>query len=171
MLEGMRRVHKTVDTCFPLYDTLLGRILKILPSICIFYFEAALFASPFSLSFHVFLRVGKVALNKVGQAEQVIKIENIKVVKNWGKEKILLHLPFSNDEQHGKGPVLETYAQIGSCICPVVVIPPHPGVGGGILFYVCPSSKIFFVAFFSATNVGRHLIFGHKLHIGMLNCG
>jgi hypothetical protein len=35
---------------------------------------------------------------------------------------------------------------------------------------VCPSfrpSKIFFVAFFSATIDGRNLIFGHKLHICM----
>ena len=40
---------------------------------------------------------------------------------------------------------------------------------GGILFYLCPSvrpSKIFFVAFISATIDGRNLIFGHKLHIG-----
>ena len=50
-----------------------------------------------------------------------------------------------------------------------VIIPPLPKGGGGILFYLCPSvrpSKIFFVAFFSATIDGRDLIFGHKLHIG-----
>jgi hypothetical protein len=33
------------------------------------------------------------------------------------------------------------------------------------------SSKIFFVAFFSATIDDRNLIFGHKLHIGMPYCG
>jgi hypothetical protein len=38
---------------------------------------------------------------------------------------------------------------------------------GGILFYICPS-KIFFVAFFSATIDARYLIFCHKLHIGTL---
>ena len=44
--------------------------------------------------------------------------------------------------------------------------------GGGytvLSLSVCPSfrpSKIFFVAFFSATINGRNLIFGHKLHIG-----
>ena len=51
---------------------------------------------------------------------------------------------------------------------------PAPRRGrGGMLFYLCPSlrlsvrpSKIFFVAFFSATMDGRNLIFGHKLHIG-----
>jgi hypothetical protein len=32
-------------------------------------------------------------------------------------------------------------------------------------------SKIFFVAFFSATIDGRNLIFGHKLHIFMPYCG
>ena len=32
-------------------------------------------------------------------------------------------------------------------------------------------SKIFFVAFFSATIDGRNLIFGHKLHIVMPYCG
>jgi hypothetical protein len=32
-------------------------------------------------------------------------------------------------------------------------------------------SKIFFIAFFSATINGRNLIFGHKLHIGMPYCG
>jgi hypothetical protein len=66
------------------------------------------------------------------------------------------------------------------------VIPPLPGGGGCILLYLCPSfrpsvrpsvclsfrpSKIFFVAFFSATMNGRNLIFGHKLHIGMPYCG
>ena len=43
-----------------------------------------------------------------------------------------------------------------------------------MLYYLCPSfrpSKIFFVAFFSATIDGRNLIFGHKLHIGMPYCG
>jgi hypothetical protein len=34
-----------------------------------------------------FLRVGKLALNKVGQVKQVIKIENIKLVKKRGKGK------------------------------------------------------------------------------------
>jgi hypothetical protein len=49
-----------------------------------------------------------------------------------------------------------------------------PKGDGDILFYLCPSfrqSKIFFVAFFSVTVVGRNLIFGHKLHIGMPYCG
>jgi hypothetical protein len=136
----MRRVLKTVDTCLPIYDTLLGRIIKILPSICISDFEAELFASAFFLSFHGFLRVGKVALNKVGQTKQVIKIENTKLVKKGGKEKILLHLPFSKNEQHGKGPVLEIYVQICSCICPVVIIPPLPG--GGRDYIVLPMSVL-----------------------------
>jgi hypothetical protein len=166
----MRRVLKTVDTCLPIYDTLLGRIIKILPSICISDFEAELFASAFFLSFHGFLRVGKVALNKVGQTKQVIKIENIKLVKKGGKEKILLHLPFSKNEQHGKGPALEIYVQICSCICPVVIITPLPGGGESILFYLCPSFRPSMI-FFSATIDGRNLIFGHKLHIGMPYCG
>ena len=90
-------MHKTVDTCLPIHDTLLGRIIKILPSICISDFEPALFASAFPFSFNGFLRVGRIALNKVGQKKQVIKIENIKLVKKGGKENILLHLPFSKN--------------------------------------------------------------------------
>ena len=43
--------------------------------------------------------------------------------------------------------------------------PCSPKGEGDILFYLCPS-KIFFVAFFSATIDGRNLIFGHKLYIG-----
>lgn len=121
MLEGMRRVHKTVDTGLPISDELLGLIIKTLPSICISDFEVALFASAFSLSM-VFLRVGEVALNKEGQAKQVIKIENIKLIKEGGKEKILVHLPFTKTEQHGKGPVLDIYAQIGSDICPIYLL-------------------------------------------------
>jgi hypothetical protein len=49
---------------------------------------------------------------------------------------------------------------------------------GGWVYSVRPSirpslrlSKIFFVAFFSATIDGRNLIFGHKLHIGKPYCG
>ena len=106
----------------------------------------------------------------MGQTKQVIKIENIKLVKKGGKEKILLHLPFSKNEQHGKGPVLEIYVQICSCICPVVIIPPFPGGGERILFYLCPSFRSSTI-FFSATIDGRNLIFGHKLHIGMPYCG
>ena len=55
-----------------------------------------------------------------------------------------------------------------------VFLYPRSTGGGGILFYLCPSfrpSKIFYVAFFSATIDGRNLIFGHKLHIGMPYCG
>jgi hypothetical protein len=58
--------------------------------------------------------------------------------------------------------------QISSFVC-FLIIPTLPEGGGGILFYLCPSfrpSKIFLVAFFSATIDGRNLIFGHKLHIG-----
>ena len=48
---------------------------------------------------------------------------------------------------------------------------PAPRRGRGVYCFtsVRPSfrpSKIFFVAFFSATIDGRNLIFGHKLHIG-----
>jgi hypothetical protein len=64
---------------------------------------------------------------------------------------------------------------------------PRRGRGYTVLpLSVCPSfrpsfhlsvrpsvrpSKIFFVAFFSATINGRNLIFGPKLHIGMIYCG
>jgi hypothetical protein len=50
----------------------------------------------------------------------------------------------------------------------VWLYPRFPKGEGGILFYLCPSvlpsSKIFFVAFFSVTVDDRDLIFGHKLH-------
>jgi len=56
-----------------------------------------------------------------------------------------------------------------------LIIPPLPGGGGGILFYLCPSVRPSFLPsvqdifrrIFSATIDGRNLIFGHKLHIGM----
>ena len=60
----------------------------------------------------------------------------------------------------------------------LLIIPPLHRRGGvycftsvrpSVLPSVCLSfrpSKIFFVAFFSATIAGRKLIFGHKLHIG-----
>jgi hypothetical protein len=62
---------------------------------------------------------------------------------------------------------LVTKYQISFGRCFGLFIPPLPEGGGGILFYLCPSvrpSKIFFVAFFSATIDGKNLIFGHKLH-------
>jgi hypothetical protein len=49
---------------------------------------------------------------------------------------------------------------------------PAPRRGRGVYcFTSVRPSKIFFVAFFSATIDGRNLIFGHKLHIGMPFCG
>ena len=61
------------------------------------------------------------------------------------------------------------------CFLTFIVIPPLPGGGGGILFYLCPSVRPSFLPsvqdifrrIFSATIDGRNLIFGHKLHIGM----
>jgi hypothetical protein len=58
-------------------------------------------------------------------------------------------------------------------------IPPEGGGGYTVIpLSVCLSvrpsflpSKIFFVAFFSATVDGRNLIFGHKRHIGIPYCG
>ena len=49
-----------------------------------------------------------------------------------------------------------------------LIIPPLPEGGGGytVLPLSVRPSKIFFVAFFSATIDGKNLIFGHKLHIG-----
>ena len=52
----------------------------------------------------------------------------------------------------------------------ILIIPHSPKGEGGILFFVCPS-KIFFVAFFSVTDNGRNLIFGHKHHIVIPYCG
>jgi hypothetical protein len=61
---------------------------------------------------------------------------------------------------------------INLCVCfstfCLFLYPRPPEGEGGILFYLCPSfrpSKLFFVAFFSATINGRNLIFGPKLHI------
>ena len=54
-----------------------------------------------------------------------------------------------------------------------IIISPE-GEGVYCFTSVRPSfhpSKIFFVAFFSATINGINLIFGHKLHIGMPYCG
>ena len=48
---------------------------------------------------------------------------------------------------------------------------PRRGRGYTVLRLSFRPSKIFFVAFFSATIDGRNLIFGHKLHIGMPYCG
>ena len=62
-------------------------------------------------------------------------------------------------------------------IWPYIFIPPLPGGGGGILFYlspsICPSvrPRYFSSHFFSATIDGRNLIFRHKLHIGTPFCG
>jgi len=81
-----------------------------------------------------------------------------------------------------------------NCVCPsklvnyfgknldlrisVLFIPPLHRRGVYCFTFVRPSvrpsfrpSKIFFVAFFSATIDGRNLIFGHKLNIGMPYCG
>jgi hypothetical protein len=58
------------------------------------------------------LRVGKVGLNKVGQTKQVIKIENIKLVKKGGKEKIPLHLPFSKNEPKTLPTIWHTYMKL-----------------------------------------------------------
>jgi hypothetical protein len=70
--------------------------------------------------------------------------------------------------------MLVTKYQISALRCCYIIIPPLPEGGGGILFYVCPSlrpTKIFFIAFFSVTDDGRNLIFGHKHHIGIPYCG
>jgi hypothetical protein len=56
----------------------------------------------------------------------------------------------------------------------ILLLYPHSTREGGILYYLCLSfhpSKIFFIAFISATIDGRNLIFGHKFHIGMPYCG
>ena len=118
------------------------------------------------------MRVGKVALNKVGQAKQVIKIENIKLAKKKGeKEKYSFTFHFLRKEQHGKGPVLEIYAQIGSCICPVVILPPLPG-GEGVYCSTPVRLSFRLSKIFSSVIIdGRNLVFGHKLHIGMPYCG
>jgi hypothetical protein len=50
----------------------------------------------------------------------------------------------------------------------VVYLYPRPQKGEGVYcFTSVRPSKIFFVAFFSVTVVGRNLIFDHKRHIGI----
>jgi hypothetical protein len=81
---------------------------------------------------------------------------------------IIIYLPFSQHNHIQNFEEKKLFWHFAN-----LIIPPLPEGGGGILFYLCPSvclsfrpSKIFFVAFFSATIDGRNLIFGHKLHIG-----
>ena len=55
-----------------------------------------------------------------------------------------------------------------------LLYPPLPEGGKGytvLPLSVLPSSKKFFVVFFSVTVDGRNLIFGHKCHVGMPYCG
>jgi hypothetical protein len=57
----------------------------------------------------------------------------------------------------------------------IVFIPPLPKGGRGytvlpLRLFVRPS-KIFFLAFFAGSFVGKNLIFGHKRHIGIPYCG
>ena len=83
--------------------------------------------------------------------------------------EFLLNLVLSEFLSTVLGLLFSKYSvQISSFVC-FLIIPHSPKGEGGILFYLCPSfrpSKIFLVAFFSATIDGRNLIFGHKLHIG-----
>ena len=61
--------------------------------------------------------------------------------------------------------------QCSICIYIFSLIIPLLHRRGVYYFTSVRPSKIFFVAFFSATIDDRNLIFGHKLHIGMSYCG
>ena len=121
MLEGMRRSYKPKDTRLPITSDLLVKIIKALPQVCFSNYEAALFSSAFSLAFHGFLRVGEITLSKKWQFHQVITIDCIKFVEEEGREKIHLGIPFSKNDQYGKGASLKI-AETKTTICPVVLL-------------------------------------------------
>lgn len=118
MIEGMRRVDKRKDARLPITQHLLSKIISVLPIVCSSQYEAVLFSSAFSLSFHGFLRVGEVALNKPWQSHLVLSYKNVKIVKDKGVDVISVFFQYSKSDQSGKGNSIKVPGD-GSCTCPL----------------------------------------------------
>ena len=99
LLTGMTKKYKTTDVRKPITVKVLSEMLKILPNICLSYYEANLFAAIFSLAFFAFLRIGEIV--ESGKAYHVVQRKDISL--NNTNKSIKITLNTSKTDQFGKG--------------------------------------------------------------------
>ena len=116
-LEGLKRSNPPKsDLRLPISVHLLKRIICSLQYVCSSTYEAALFASAYSLCFFALLRVGEVAAeSKADSGVHVIKYFDISFV---GRD-LCLNIQSSKSDQLRKASTLIILQQKDESICPV----------------------------------------------------
>lgn len=77
LLEGMKRIRKSIDSRLPIPLSLLTRIVQILPAICYNSYEIRLFRAAYVLAFHGFLRVGEFSLSVGNSVHSILQVSDV----------------------------------------------------------------------------------------------
>ena len=65
LIEGARRLHPGKDTRLPISLTVLGHMIRALPTVCFSTFEAVLFKAVFLAAYFGFMRVSEFAVHSL----------------------------------------------------------------------------------------------------------
>ena len=73
------------------------------------------------MAYHVFFRVGEIALTKPGHSHQILGLQDVNIIINGAQYFINVHLIYSKNDQSGKGADICLH-KTGSTVCPVFLL-------------------------------------------------
>lgn len=77
LLEGIKRIKKSVDSRLPITLSLRTKIVQILPAICYKSYEIRLFRAVYLLAFHGFLRIEEFSLSVSNSVHSIIQVSDL----------------------------------------------------------------------------------------------
>lgn len=116
LLEGMKRIKKSVDSRLPITLSLLTKIFQILPAICYNSYEIRLFRAAYVLAFHGFFRVGEFSLSVGNSVHSILQVSDVQFELNFFS--VCIRIRSSKSDQHSRG-VTVAINKIGGILCPV----------------------------------------------------
>lgn len=119
MKEGCKRLHPNQDSRCPITVEILCKLVSMLPSVCISFYEAVLFRAAFLLAFFGFLRVSEfTCVSKNSASSHALEIGDISVVQE-DTLKLRVVLRHSKTDQRGRATILTIDSNVNEFLCPV----------------------------------------------------
>lgn len=117
LLNGLDKSSSRVDNRLPITFDLLGKLVSILPAICISKYEETLFKSMFLTAYFGFFRLSELVLSKSPDVQHAISVDNVSIVSDM----LQIFVQSSKTDQTGKGALVQI-SSVGGEFCPVMAV-------------------------------------------------
>ena len=117
LLEGCKRIRRSNDIRAPITTTVLGKIISILPQICISPYEAQLFRAAYLLAYFGLMRVSELVYTNALHAVRPLFYSDITITS--GAEAMLISIRVSKTNQRGPATTIRIPRLCNNDLCPV----------------------------------------------------